>query len=53
MSTIRKMGHILGGTKLEEGPWTGGPTSLELETLGVHPYIDGIGSDASWAGGVA
>lgn len=52
MSTIRKMGHILDGTKLE-GPWTGGPTSLELETPGVHPYIDGIGSDASWAEGVA
>lgn len=53
MSTIGKMGHILHGAKLEGGPWTGGPTSLKLETLGVHPYIDGIGSDASWAGGVA
>ena len=31
------------GTKLEGGPWTGGPTSLEVETPGVHPYIEGLG----------
>ena len=43
MSTVGKMGHILDGTKLEGGPWTGGPTSLDLETPGVHPYIDGLG----------